>query len=298
MKNKLKIISLFTAVSLWIYVMVVVNPQSTLSMEGVPVSVSNTFELSENNLLLSTDNKLTTNITLIGKIADLKKVKKENIKANIEIQNPAEGRNEATLNISVPDSISYKLDSSTIIAYLDKSISKESAIKIELPNGYDISDYVIYSSISKVNISGKRDVVKKVDCVIANIDKTSFELNKNIGIQLKPVDSKGNIVEGISLESTIMQVEIRDREEKEVNVVPLLKNGQSNKEINVSPNKITIVSDSETLSNINEVTTKEIDLNKLKKEGKISIDLELPNNTFVKGNNDNNLNKVQISISN
>ena len=298
MKNKLKIISLFTAVSLWIYVMVVVNPQSTLSMEGVQVSVSNTFELSENNLLLSTDNKLTTNITLIGKIADLKKVKKENIKANIEIQNPAEGRNEATLNISVPDSISYKLDSSTIIAYLDKSISKESAIKIELPNGYDISDYVIYSSISKVNISGKRDVVKKVDCVIANIDKTSFELNKNIGIQLKPVDSKGNIVEGISLESTIMQVEIRDREEKEVNVVPLLKNGQSNKEINVSPNKITIVSDSETLSNINEVTTKEIDLNKLKKEGKISIDLELPNNTFVKGNNDNNLNKVQISISN
>ena len=298
MKNKLKIISLFTAVSLWIYVMVVVNPQSTLSMEGVPVSVSNTFELSENNLLLSTDNKLTTNITLIGKIADLKKVKKENIKANIEIQNPAEGRNEATLNISVPDSISYKLDSSTIIAYLDKSISKESAIKIKLPNGYDISDYVIYSSISKVNISGKRDVVKKVDCVIANIDKTSFELNKNIGIQLKPVDSKGNIVEGISLESTIMQVEIRDREEKEVNVVPLLKNGQSNKEINVSPNKITIVSDSETLSNINEVTTKEIDLNKLKKEGKISIDLELPNNTFVKGNNDNNLNKVQISISN
>ena len=251
MKNKLKIISLFTAVSLWIYVMVVVNPQSTLSMEGVPVSVSNTFELSENNLLLSTDNKLTTNITLIGKIADLKKVKKENIKANIEIQNPAEGRNEATLNISVPDSISYKLDSSTIIAYLDKSISKESAIKIKLPNGYDISDYVIYSSISKVNISGKRDVVKKVDCVIANIDKTSFELNKNIGIQLKPVDSKGNIVEGISLESTIMQVEIRDREEKEVNVVPLLKNGQSNKEINVSPNKITIVSDSETLRNIN-----------------------------------------------
>src|SRR5699024_8671874 len=146
-KNKLKILSVLSSISLWFYVMAVINPESTISFEGLPVNISNTLEIAENNLILSSESKPTVNIILDGKISDLRQLKKENVRVSMEIQNPSEGKNEAVLSVSVPSNIKYKLKEDTIITYLEKTIYDEYDISVELPKDKKASDYEISTSI-------------------------------------------------------------------------------------------------------------------------------------------------------
>lgn len=276
--NKLKIISLLSSATLWLYVIAIVNPSSTSSIENLPVNISNTVELSENNLILSSDSKPTVNVTLEGKISDLRRLKKENIRASIEIQNPSEGKNEATINLSVPNNVNYSLEEDTIIVQLEKTISKEYNISLELPSDKDELDYNVVKNINSVKVSGPRSVINRVNSVVATIKEDSFELNKSIGVQLKAVDIKGDIVENATLENSIIQIKLNKIEQKEVYVEPIFSSHVDSKHIVVNPEKIVIYGEQSALDAIDKISTKEISVKDLKTNGSVLVELELPDN--------------------
>lgn len=276
--NKLKIISLLSSATLWLYVIAIVNPSSTSSIENLPVNISNTVELSENNLILSSDSKPTVNVTLEGKISDLRRLKKENIRASIEIQNPSEGKNEATINLSVPNNVNYSLEEDTIIVQLEKTISKEYNISLELPSDKDELDYKVVKNINSVKVSGPRSVINRVNSVVATIKEDSFELNKSIGVQLKAVDIKGDIVENATLENSIIQIKLNKIEQKEVYVEPIFSSHVDSKYIVVNPEKIVIYGEQSALDAIDKISTKEISVKDLKTNGSVLVELELPDN--------------------
>lgn len=299
-KNKLKIISLLSSAMLWFYVVAIVNPNSTSSMEGLIVNISNTVELAENNLILVSDSKPTISVTLEGKISDLRKLKKENVRASIEIQNPSEGKNEATVNISVPNNIKYTLEKETIMVQLEKTISKEYDISLELPEDENITDYSIFKSINSVNVSGPRSAISKVDKVIAVISEDSFVLNKNIGVQLKAVDFKGDVVENATLENSIIQIKLNKIEQKEVFVEPIFETNINKNNISINPDKIIIYGEASTLNEIDKVYTKPINIKELNNKKEIVIEIELPENvSTIKNISDSNIklkNEVKISL--
>lgn len=276
LKNKLKIVSLLSSAMLWLYVIAIVNPDSTSSLEGLTVNISNTVELAENNLILSSESKPTVNLTLEGKISDLRKLKKENIRASIEIQNPAEGKNEATINVTVPTNVRYKLEEDTIMVQLEKTISKEHDISISLPKDKNINDYSVSRSINSVKVSGPRSVVNKVDKVVAIIKDDSFTINKNIGVQLKAIDLNGNIVENATLENSIMQIKLNKIEQKEVYVEPVFKTNVDKNNVVVNPEKIIIYGEASVLEKVDRVYTKPINIKDLKSQNEILIEIELP----------------------
>lgn len=297
--NKLKIISFLSSAMLWFYVIAIVNPDSTSSMEGLPVNISNTVELAENNLILSSDSKPTIDVTLEGKISDLRKLKKEDIRASIEIQNPSEGKNEANITVSVPANIKCILEENTIMVRLEKTISKEYNISLELPSNYNISDYTVAKSINSVKVSGPRSAVNKVDKVVAIIKEDSFSLNRNIGVQLKAVDLKGDIVENATLENSIIQIRLNKIEQKEVYVEPIFTTNVD-KDVIINPEKIIIYGEQSVLENIDKVYTTPIDVKELKSKGELSIEFELPDGvSTIKNIDTNNIelkNEVQISF--
>lgn len=275
-KNKLKIFSVLSSISLWFYVMAVINPESTISFEGLPVNISNTLEIAENNLILSSESKPTANIILEGKISDLRQLKKENVRVSMEIQNPSEGKNEAVLSVSVPSNIKYKLKEDTTITYLEKTIYDEYNVSVELPKDKKTSDYEISTSIDSVKVSGPRSAIKKVDKVIAVIKEESFELDKDIGVQLKAVDSKGLDVENAILESSIIQVNIKKIEEKEVKIKPVFTEDIDINSIIINPSKISLSGESTALEGVTEILTYPIDTKKLNETGSVIIELIIP----------------------
>ena len=299
-KNKLKIISVLSAAMIWFYVIAIVNPDTTTSIEGLPVNISNTVELAENNLILTSDSKPTVDLQLEGKVSDLRKIKKESIRASIEIQNPSEGKNEAMINVSLPSNIRCSLKEDTVIVRLEKTISKDFNISVEVPDNINIFDYAVNKSIDTVKVSGPRSVLNKVDKIVAVIKEDSFKLNKDIGVQLKAVDLKGNLVENATLENSIIQVRLNKLEEKEVSVEPIFDSYIDKNKISMNPEKIIIYGEPSTLENINKVYTKPINIKELKNKNEISVEIELPTGvSTIKNIPDNTVefkNEILISL--
>ena len=74
--SKIKIISLLSAMVLWMYVMAIVDPEETKLFENIPVTITNKNELNERDLVIYPEQDLTTNIYVTGKLSNLKKVTK------------------------------------------------------------------------------------------------------------------------------------------------------------------------------------------------------------------------------
>ena len=75
--SKIKIISLLSAMVLWMYVMAIVDPEETKLFENIPVTITNKNELNERDLVIYPEQDLTTNIYVTGKLSNLKKVTKD-----------------------------------------------------------------------------------------------------------------------------------------------------------------------------------------------------------------------------
>ena len=60
--SKIKIISLLSAMVLWMYVMAIVDPEETKLFENIHVTITNKNELNERDLVIYPEQDLTTNI--------------------------------------------------------------------------------------------------------------------------------------------------------------------------------------------------------------------------------------------
>ena len=104
---KIKIISLLSAIVLWMYVMATVDPEETKLFEDVPVTITNTSELNEKNLVIYPPKELTTSVYVTGKLSNIKKISRDDISVYGQINNPIEGNNEIHLKVSTSQRVNY-----------------------------------------------------------------------------------------------------------------------------------------------------------------------------------------------
>ena len=64
--SKIKIISLLSAMVLWMYVMAIVDPEETKLFENIPVTITNKNELNEEDLLFIQNKILQLIYMLLG----------------------------------------------------------------------------------------------------------------------------------------------------------------------------------------------------------------------------------------
>ena len=57
--TKIKIISLLSAIVLWMYVMAVVDPEDTKLFEEIPITITNIHEINDLGLVVDPDRKST-----------------------------------------------------------------------------------------------------------------------------------------------------------------------------------------------------------------------------------------------
>ena len=138
--TKIKIISLLSALVLWLYVMEVVDPDETKLFENIPVNITNMNELKENDLVIYPNTEITSDINFSGKLSKLKKIKKENIHIDGQIKNPIEGKNEIYLTASAPGQITHDIKDNLQIVTLEKLVTEKKSVEIKVQDKSKIDE--------------------------------------------------------------------------------------------------------------------------------------------------------------
>ncbi|WP_297130325.1 CdaR family protein [Terrisporobacter sp.] len=279
MKNRLKkntrikLISLLSAIVLWMYVMAIVDPEDTKLFESVPVSLTNIEELSDEDLIVYPENDLVADIYIRGKLSYLQKLSKEDIHIYGSINNPIEGRNYLYLKVNTTKQVSYEFKSDFIVVRLEKVVNEEKDIKSDVTGDYSEDVDTVVLQQSTVNISGARVLVEEVNHVKAVIDVNSNVNNKfTQKVKLIPVNKSGKEVKGVTLDSKNISAEITLLEEKEV-PINIQSDGNLNEEkaYEINPETIIIKGKKEILDNINYINTEKVDLSSIVASKKVNL---------------------------
>ena len=277
--SKIKIISLLSAMVLWMYVMAIVDPEETKLFENIPVTITNKNELNEKDLVIYPEQDLTTNIYVTGKLSNLKKVTKDDINVYGQINNPLEGNNEIYLKVSTSQRVNYDFKNPVMIVTLEKIISEDKSIKVDITGSgkNNVDNIMLQDNIDKVSISGPRSLVNKVKRVVGTV-KVNGELNDfSQSIKLEPVDANGKVVEGIELEKDSVNVNITLLTQKTVPItLKLSDNGESGVNYTMSQNTVTIKGKKDIVDSINDIETQPVKLSEISPGTSKDIYLQVP----------------------
>ena len=277
--SKIKIISLLSAMVLWMYVMAIVDPEETKLFENIPVTITNKNELNERDLVIYPEQDLTTNIYVTGKLSNLKKVTKDDINVYGQINNPLEGNNEIYLKVSTSQRVNYDFKNPVMIVTLEKIISEDKSIKVDITGSgkNNVDNIILQDNIDKVSISGPRSLVNKVKRVVGTV-KVNGELNDfSQSIKLEPVDANGKVVEGIELEKDSVNVNITLLTQKTVPItLKLSDNSESGVNYTMSQNTVTIKGKKDIVDSINNIETQPVKLSEILPGTSKDIYLQVP----------------------
>ena len=280
--TKIKLISLLSAVVLWMYVMAVVDPEDTKLFENIPVVITNLNELKEKDLVIYPEKEITTDIYVAGKLSNIQKVTKDDINVYGEIRNPIEGKNQIRLKVSTSQRISADFKNPVMIVTLEKIIDEERSITINIDgSGKDNVDTVtLENNINKVNVSGPRTLVNEVKQVIGTVNVKGKNNDFSTDINLQAIDDNGNIVEGVELSQTSVKANITLLVKKEV---PINLRFQENIPDNInkenytlSNNTVTIIGNKDIVDKINYIDTQDININDIISGISKDIYLDIP----------------------
>lgn len=277
--SKIKIISLLSAMVLWMYVMAIVDPEETKLFENIPVTITNKNELNERDLVIYPEQDLTTNIYVTGKLSNLKKVTKDHINVYGQINNPLEGNNEIYLKVSTSQRVNYDFKNPVMIVTLEKIISEDKSIKVDITGSgkNNVDNIMLQDNIDKVSISGPRSLVNKVKRVVGTVKVSGESNNFSQSIKLEPVDANGKVVEGVELEKDSVNVNIILLAQKTVPIIlKLSDNSESGVNYTMSQNTVTIKGKKDIVDSINNIETQPVKLSEILPGTSKDIYLQVP----------------------
>ena len=277
--SKIKIISLLSAMVLWMYVMAIVDPEETKLFENIPVTITNKNELNERDLVIYPEQDLTTNIYVTGKLSNLKKVTKDDINVYGQINNPLEGNNEIYLKVSTSQRVNYDFKNPVMIVTLEKIISEDKSIKVDITGSgkNNVDNIMLQDNIDKVSISGPRSLVNKVKRVVGTVKVSGESNNFSQSIKLEPVDANGKVVEGVELEKDSVNVNIILLAQKTVPIIlKLSDNSESGVNYTMSQNTVTIKGKKDIVDSVNNIETQPVKLSEILPGTSKDIYLQVP----------------------
>ena len=278
--TKIKIISLLSAIVLWMYVMAVVDPEDTKLYENIPITITNLNEIKDLGLVVDPDDNLVTSVYIKGKLSDLQKISANNIDVYGTVSNPIEGQNPLYLRASVNDKVTTEFKSDTIVINLEKSIEEEKNITVNITGVYKDNVDKVDLDKTKVVVSGPRSSVDSVKYVQATFDANKESVDtKSTELELKALDSEMNEVDHVTLEFNKVTAKVSYFQQKQVKINPIFSSNESNlvqdQDFTIIPSEINIKGKSDVINNIDSINTKIINVDELGTNNKI-VDLDIP----------------------
>lgn len=275
--TKIKLISLLSALVLWMYVMAIVDPEETKLFEGIPVSITNMDELSNNDFVIYPEVDLTTDIYVTGKLSALQSISKDDIRVYTTINDPKKGNNGVYLRASISKGLAYEFKPDIIVIPLEKLVEEKRSIDVVVEGKYKNNLDTIQLEKDSVKISGPESLVKEVQKLQATL---KLDEKKESGVQkleLSPINGSGKVVEGVIVENSSVNANISLLVEKSVPINTVFDISNENIEkYELSQSNITIKGKKDIVEGITSINTKLIDLTLIKVGEPSLIELDVP----------------------
>lgn len=293
----LVVVSILSAIVIWVYVVYQINPMYETTIRNVPVNytgMSDDFDTGKFTILST--NSENVDIKIRGKRSVISKLKKDNINCSVNMSDVV-----ADGSYTLPFSINFNVDGIevlsknpyNIVLNIDDVVTKEKEINIDTqgkPEDGFIAESVEYSPL-KIRLTGARSIVNKIDSAGITVDLNGATDTISGRYKVKLYDKNGEEFtdDRISKNVTYTELKYNIFQAKSVEVSASLSSDTNNlgKKIKVSkikPSKVTVIGDKRELMNIDKLKTKKIDVSNIKDGDTVTVELdELPENTRLEG---------------
>lgn len=257
-----KLLSLGISVVLWVYLVVLLNPQIETTFSNIPITYSDHAKLSQNGYVITSETVESINLKLRGSRNMLSNVNKYNISAYVDLSGCA-----ASGSYSLPIHVRLPYDELSIIdknpynvsIVVDKVISRDFDIEVitsgEPKSGIHLND--IKAKVSTVSVSGPSEVIKSIDRAVVYADIGGISENKTITADIKLLNSRGEEIQSdfitVSAEKTDIACTVLL--EKTVPVsIDNVEIPEGYKIHSALPETVTIIGQKEVLETIDEIS--------------------------------------------
>ncbi|GAA0092698.1 CdaR family protein [Paraclostridium bifermentans] len=296
--TKIKLISLLSALVLWLYVMTVEDPVETRTFSDIPVTITNMSVLEERGLTIYPKEELLADISIRANLSSLRPINRDNIYIYGRLDDPKEGKNVVYLQANLPERVNkYDIKPNVITLDLEKVVKEKRSISVDVEGEPKTNIDNIETNKKTVDVSGPRTLVNKVTSIKATLDASDKYKDFSTKLKLVPVDANGDAVKGVKLDDNFVVATVKFLQEKVVPVKLVFDDSVSNQSnlenYSINPKDITIEGKKEALDNINGINTKPITANDLKSNNSIDVALDIPKDVKIK----NNISSIKLNIN-
>lgn len=197
-----KILCVFAAFCLWIYVMQVESPEYSETFSHVVVELINTEDLvSEKELAIYNGYGTMIDVTLSGKKSVISKLTDKDIIATADVSSVKEGGNryDCKINVDVPAGCKLEgISQETISVYLDKA-TQVALDLVELRENANLPDDcymgLIDFPVDKVTVNGPEKVVGNIDRAVVAVDLSGITSSTTVTQKIYLADKNGGRID-------------------------------------------------------------------------------------------------------
>ena len=300
----LKIISFVLAVILWVFVVLILNPETDRTIRGIPVILSNSSLLDDNDLeIVNPTEGITVDIKVRGSRRALSEIDNKNITASVDLAGTvAPGDIFPAINIRFPvDGITLVEKTPTTISLkVDQIITQIKPLFVEV-TGVPQAGYTAYSKSiypETITIRGPKDDLNLIDraVVYIDVDGATDTVISTQEIFLERSDGQRIESKHISTNPERAEAKCTILSIKRVPIIPDITEAPSGDRVAITSvplyAEVDIMGDADIIDSITEIRTETIDLSKINDFEQKEVGLKIPAGIVL----ENNLEKVTVNI--
>ncbi|SMP69191.1 CdaR family protein [Anoxynatronum buryatiense] len=277
-----KLVAVFFAMILWLYVMSVINPRVTSEQLNIPVQLVNESVIRQSGLVVFGQPEPTIRVRLTGNRDQVHRISREQIEARLDLRGYTEGVNSIPIEVNVPGGVEVDWSPKFATIELERIISRQKEVSVEI-EGQAASGYVLGEPElrpSLVWIEGPESYVNSVERVLAQLTLEDQQENLSVSLPLRAVNSRGEEVNQVDVRSTSVDLFVAVDQLKSVAVdmnldIETAENYQVVSTV-IEPINVTIQGQAGLLSGINRISTESLVLEELSESQEIEVFLAFP----------------------
>lgn len=258
-----KLLALGVAIFLWVYLVVLLNPQIETTFSNIPITYSEHSNLAKNGYVITSETVEAFSLKLRGSRNMLANVNKNNISAYIDLSGCSEiGAYSLPIQVRLPYEELSIIDKSpyNVNIVVDKIIERDFDLNIITKGEPKDKIFIdsIKSSVEAVSVKGPSELVKSIDSAVVYFDADGLNNDTTVTETIILLNNRGEKIESgfITMSATDAVLDCNVLVEKLVEVETDRITVPEGYEIySVTPQKVTIRGRKDVLETITSVKT-------------------------------------------
>lgn len=292
-KIPMMLLALAASIFLWLYVVTVIDPNDSVTIYSIPITLENTDRLETSGLMVTEGRQSVVTLKFTGRRSSLKKLKKEDITISTDVSRvKLPGETALPYSVSLPDSItsggvvvsekSPEQITLQIVPVAEKTVPVKVNLENEISEGYMADMELLQTDPEAINITGPADIVAQIETAQVTIDVGTLTETVNASYAFDLVDADGNapsdtyITPDVSAVNVVLPVE----KYKEIPVVlDLVEGGGATKEsveMELSPAYITISGEEAAVDAMESLDLGSLNLAEILEDKELTFEIQLP----------------------